>query len=221
MSTYILMKILESSAGRYDKGIRWLTFGQVDKAYDCLTSLIKKGQKILDIGCGTGALTLRALQKGAQIKGIDLNPEMLEIAQEKVDEAGFSEQAEFLELGAVELDKELAGNYDVIMSGLCFSELSEEEQIFSLKTIKKLLKPGGLLLIGDEVRPRNIFKRIFFWLIRLPLAIITYLVTQTTTHAVKNLPQKVNQAGFAIESVRFNLLENFIELVARKKDSTK
>lgn len=66
MSTYILMKILESSAGRYDKAIRWLTFGQVDKAYDLLTSLIKNSQKILDIGCGTGALTLRALQKGAQ-----------------------------------------------------------------------------------------------------------------------------------------------------------
>jgi len=120
MSTYILMKILESSAGRYDKAIRWLTFGQVDKAYDRLTSSIKNSQNILDIGCGTGALTLRALQKGAWVKGIDLNSQMLEIAQKKVDEAGFSEQAEFLELGAAELDKEPAENYDVVMSGLCF-----------------------------------------------------------------------------------------------------
>jgi len=76
-------------------------------------------------------------------------------------------------------------------------------------------------MIGDEVRPRNILKRIFFQLIRFPLAVITYLITQTTTHAVKNLPIKVQEAGFAIESVRFNHLENFIELVAQKEDTTK
>lgn len=69
MSTYILMKILESAPSRYDKGICILTLGRLDKAYDHLTSYIKKGQRVIDLGCGTGALTLRAAQKGAKVKG--------------------------------------------------------------------------------------------------------------------------------------------------------
>ena len=66
MSTYILMKILESIPSRYDRGIYILTLGKLDKIYNRLTSYIKKGQKVLDLGCGTGALTLRAAQKGAK-----------------------------------------------------------------------------------------------------------------------------------------------------------
>jgi len=48
MSTYILMKILETAPGRYDKGIRILTLGRLGKAYDRLTSHIRKGQRALD-----------------------------------------------------------------------------------------------------------------------------------------------------------------------------
>jgi len=58
------MKILESAPSRYDKGIHILTLGRLDKAYDSLTSHIKKGQKIIDLGCGTGILTLKAAKLG-------------------------------------------------------------------------------------------------------------------------------------------------------------
>ena len=53
MNAYILMKILESSPNRYNKGIRFLTFGKLDEAYDRLVSYIKEGQRVPDIGCGT------------------------------------------------------------------------------------------------------------------------------------------------------------------------
>lgn len=81
MSTYVLMKVLESAPSRYDAGIRLLTLGKVDEVYARLASHIKDGQRVLDIGCGTGALTLRAAQQGAKVKGIDINAQMLEIAQ--------------------------------------------------------------------------------------------------------------------------------------------
>ena len=55
--------------------------GKYNAAYDRLISHIKRGQNVLDIGCGTGALTLRAANKGARVKGIDLNAQMLEIAK--------------------------------------------------------------------------------------------------------------------------------------------
>ena len=212
------MKILESAPDRYDAGIRILTLGSVDKAYDRLISHVQRKQRALDIGCGTGALTLRAAQKGAKVKGIDVNSRMLEIANKRVAEAKLEQNVELCEIGVVELEDEAAESYDIVMSGLCFSELTEDELIYSLKVVKKILKPGGILLIADEVMPQNIPKRILYRLLRFPLMIITYLLTQTTTNSVRNLPERIKEAGLLIESVRLSKMENFIELVARKAE---
>jgi len=81
-------------------------------------------------------------------------------------------------MGVTDLEREKSGNYDVVMSGLCFSELTKNELIFTLKEVKRILKPGGLLLIADEVRPKNIFKKILNEIIRFPWKIITYIITK-------------------------------------------
>jgi len=216
MSTYILMKILESIPSRYDRGIYILTLGKLDKIYNRLTSYIKKGQKVLDLGCGTGALTLRAAQKGAKVKGIDINPQMLEIAQKQVIKKNLLQNISLCEMGVAELETEKSDSYDMVMSGLCFSELSEDELIFTLKEVKRILKPGGLLLVVDEVKPKNILKRILNGIVKFPLEIITYIITQTTIHSIENLPEKIKESGLLIESVRLNNMENFIEVVKRK-----
>lgn len=216
MSTYILMKILESAPSRYDRGIRILTLGMVDEAYDHLISHVKNGQRVLDIGCGTGALTLRAARKRVSVKGIDVNPQMMEIARKRASEEGLAENVELCEMGVAELGDEDAESYDAVMSGLCFSELTEEELAYTLKEVGRILKPGGMLLVADEVKPASVFKRALGWLVRVPLVIITYLVTQTTTRAIRHLPAKIEQAGLTIRSVRLNRLETFIELVAEK-----
>ena len=210
------MKILETAPGRYDKGIRILTLGRLGKAYDRLTSHIRKGQKILDLGCGTGALTIRAAQKAAKVKGIDINSQMLEIAQNRAAEANLAQNVELCEMGVAELGGEESESYDIVMSGLCFSELTEDELLYTLREVKRILKPEGLLLIADEVRPKSISKMILNWLIRIPLVTITYLITQTTTKAVKNLPEKVEKAGLAIQSIKLSRIEDFIELVGRR-----
>jgi len=215
MSTFILMKILESAPSRYDQGIYILTLGKLDKVYDRLTSRIKKGQTILDLGCGTGALTLRAAQKGAKVKGIDINAQMLEIAQKQVIKKNLLQNINLCEMGVAELETEKSDSYDMVMSGLCFSELSEDELIFTLKEVKRILKPGGFLHVADEVRPKNILKRILNGIVKFPLVIITYIITQTTIHSIENLPEKIKESGLLIESVRLNNMENFIEVVAK------
>jgi ubiquinone/menaquinone biosynthesis C-methylase UbiE len=215
MSTFILMKILESAPSRYDRGIYILTLGNLDKVYDRLTSHLKKGQKVLDLGCGTGALTLRAAQKGAKVKGIDINPQMLEIAQKEAVKKNLLQNVTLSEIGVAELGNEKSKSYDVVMSGLCFSELTESELIFTLKEINRILKPSGLLLVADEVRPKNNLKRILNDLLRFPLAVITYLITQTTVHSIDNLTEKIKESGLLIESARLNNNGNFIEVVAK------
>jgi demethylmenaquinone methyltransferase/2-methoxy-6-polyprenyl-1,4-benzoquinol methylase len=222
MSTYVLMKILESASSRYDRGIRLLTLGRLDKVYDRLASYIKDGQRVLDIGCGTGALTFRAVQKGARVKGIDVNPQMLEIAQKRAVQAGFAQNVELVEMGVAELEAEEAESYDVVMSGLCFSELTEDELTYTLKEVVRVLKPEGLLLVADEARSGSALMMVLNWIMRLPLVIITYAITQTTTSAVKDLPDKVQTAGLSVKSIRLSKMQNFIELVAmRPEEQTK
>ncbi|NIO49904.1 MAG: methyltransferase domain-containing protein [Candidatus Aminicenantes bacterium] len=210
------MKILESAPKRYDLGIRLLTRGRLDKIYDRLASRIKEEDKVLDIGCGTGALSLRAAQQGGTVKGIDINSQMLEIAKIRADKLNLDQKIEFGEMGVAELDREEADSYDAVMSGLFFSELAEDELSFSLREAKRILKPGGLLLVADEVRPDKVYKKIINGLRRLFFGAVVFIFTQTTTRALKNLPEKISGSGFEIESIKLNRGENFIELIARK-----
>jgi ubiquinone/menaquinone biosynthesis C-methylase UbiE len=216
MSTYVLMRILESAPDRYDLGIRLLTLGSVGRAYDRLVTNIAPGERVLDIGCGTGALALRAARRGARVKGIDVNAQMLEIAARAVGEAGLAERVELCQMGVAELDGEESGSYDVVMSGLCLSELSDDELAYTLTQASRVLRPGGRLLVADEVRPSGPFRRLVHGLVRAPLVLLTYLLTQQTTHAVKDLPGRVRRAGFSIEATHLGALGSFVELVGRK-----
>lgn len=120
------------------------------------------------------------------------------------------------EMSAMELEREDAESYDVIMAGLFFSELNDDKIDYVLKEIRRILRPGGFLLVVDEVVPKNIFKRVIWWLIRSPLTIIVYFVTGTRTRTLSDLPKKIKKQGFIIESMRLNRIENLIELVARR-----
>ena len=218
MSAYVLMKLLESAPSRYDRGIRLLTLGQLDGAYDRLGKCIRPGQRVLDIGCGTGGLTLRAAQRGATVVAIDISVPMLDIARKRIAEAGQVQAVDLREMGVAELDVEPAASFDVVMSGLCLSELTDDERAFALYHSRRLLVPGGLLLVADEVVPRGALRWSLHWAVRLPLAALTYLLMQTTTHALRRLPYDVQEAGLVVEDLRLNSLGDLMELVARRPD---
>ncbi len=211
-----MMRILESAPSRYDQGLRILTLGRLDQVYDRLASHVEQGQRVLDLGCGTGALTLRAAHRGARVKGIDVNAQMLEIAGARSEEAKLAERVELCEMGVAEIENEAAESYDVVMSGLCFSELSEDELGCALKEVRRILKPRGILLVADEVRPGSVWKRVLAALVRLPLVLLAYVITQTTTRPVTDLPQRVENAGLRVESVRLSNTATLMELVASK-----
>jgi len=216
VSAYVLMKALESAPDRYEWGIRLLTLGQVDRAYDRLATHVQAGQSVLDVGCGTGALTVRAAQRGAAVRGIDVSARMLDQARRNAERGGYGEQVEWIEMGVVELDREPEQSRQVVMSGLCFSELTDGERSFALAQAYRILEPGGLLLLADEVVPQSVLRRVLYALVRWPLALLTYLLTQTTTHGLRDLRQQVEQAGFVLESYRLNRLHSFAELAARR-----
>jgi len=221
MSTYVLMRILESAPRRYDLGMRLLTLGRLERSYDRLAGHVQAGQQVLDVGCGTGALALRAARRGARVKALDVDPRMLEIARGRAREAGLEEALElaaleFAEMGVAELGSEEPGRYDTVTCGLCLSELSPDELRFTLRQALRVLRPGGLLLVADEVRPPGRAARSAQRLLRAPLVGLTWLLTQQTTHPLARLPETLDEAGFARVSLRNNALGSFCEIVARK-----
>ena len=210
------MKILESAPSRYDLGIEIITLGRINRVYDRLVKSIKPCYSVLDIGCGTGNLTVRILRKGAKVVAIDVNPDMIKIAKQKIEKSGFQDSVKFREEGVSELSSESDSEYDAVVSGLCFSELSDDEQKYALKQIYRILKPGGLLLLADETQPNNFLKKLLHFMMKIPLTIITYLITQTTTSSLKNINDMLNFAGFYIKSADKNWIDDFILLTAEK-----
>ncbi len=205
MSTYVLMRILESAPRRYERGMRLLTFGRVDRAYDALAADVDEDARVLELGCGTGSLTRRLARRGARVKGIDANPEMLAVARERLGHDEL-DRVDLVEASVVDLEDEADESYDVVAAGLCFSELSDDELVFGLHQVARILRPGGRLLAADEVRPANPALRILHAIVRAPLVVLTYLLTQQTTRAVRDLPTRIRAAGMSVQSIETTAL---------------
>jgi demethylmenaquinone methyltransferase/2-methoxy-6-polyprenyl-1,4-benzoquinol methylase len=212
----VFMKVLESSANRYDRGIQIITLGVIKQIYQDATDGITEGQKVLDIGCGTGSLSFLAAAKGAIVTGIDINPEMLHIAELKGKELNLSKNVTFIEMGVAQLDKFDDTGFDIVSSGLCFSELSDDERKYTMKHIIRLLSKHGKFILIEEVVPNSILKKILFWMLRIPLIILTYIFTQTTTKPLSDLDQYITENGF----VAINRLQkgNLVAIISKKQD---
>ncbi len=219
MSTTVFMKLLESTPARYDRGIKLLTWGNHQKLIQEIVSQhISENEHVLEIGVGTATLALLCAQKGAQVTGIDISPKMLEVARRKIAEAKLMVQIDLQEMSVVEMDTHIPDqSYDKIIATLVFSELTNDEQRFTLQQCYRILKPGGQLIIGDEVIPASWLKKVNRYLIRLPLVLITYLVAQTTTTPLKNIEEKLAEAGFKIDAVSRYFMDSLALIVATKE----
>jgi ubiquinone/menaquinone biosynthesis C-methylase UbiE len=222
VSTFVLMRLLESAPRRYDFGIRLLSLGRIGRVHERMAEQVGAGERVLDIGCGTGSLALRCAGRAARVTGIDISPQMLDMAREKVEAAGLEDQVELREMSAIDLDEAFPdGSFDAIVSSLVFSEMSEDEQGFVLRECRRLLRDGGRLVIADEVVPRSWPLRLLNRVLRLPLVVLTYILTQTTTRAVAGLEEKIAGAGFAVRVVEISLLGGLTLVVAGKSEEGK
>jgi demethylmenaquinone methyltransferase/2-methoxy-6-polyprenyl-1,4-benzoquinol methylase len=218
MSTYVYMRVLESAPHRYDLGMRLLSLGRIGELYREVAEAAVAGTaapKVLEIGCGTGNLTRALAERGARVTAIDWSPDMLEQARRKL--AGVAPPVEIKEMAAVEIaDRFPTESFDAVASTLALSEMSEDEQLYVLRAAYEVLRPGGRLVIGDEVRPEHLGQRLLHACTRWPVAVVTYLLTQTSTSAVADLAGAIRRAGFSVCSETRTALGSMSVVVAEK-----
>ena len=108
-------------------------------------------------------------KKGASVVALDISSQMLAIAEQKIREHNLIDKIQLEEMGAIEVGNTFNDNtFDRIVSTLVFSELYHDEQKCVLNQAYRILRPNGLIIIADEVKPRSLWKRIVHSLIRFP-----------------------------------------------------
>ena len=103
--------------------------------------LCTDGQKVLDLGTGTGVLPRNMYRYGAEWTGTDISPEQIEQAKRLSDEAGM--KIDFYAVPTEDIDFP-ANSFDVITACQCFWYFDHERV---MPKLAELLKPNGSLLI--------------------------------------------------------------------------
>ncbi|MBW2000614.1 MAG: methyltransferase domain-containing protein, partial [Deltaproteobacteria bacterium] len=221
MLSYVFMKILESRPARYDRGIDLLTLGQIRRVKDNIVkNYVRPGINMLDAGCGTGDLALRAARAGARVTGIDISEGMLGVARRRIRRSGLEERVILHHAALVEMDDLFEDHsFDLVTATLVMSELYPEERRWVLRQFRRVLSPEGTLLIACETRPGPLLKRLLYQALRLLLALVTYLVSHTTTAPVKGIGDELRDAGFKVVKEERSFLESFLLVVAKGSGS--
>lgn len=115
---------------------------------------VKKGHRILDLGCGTSTLTImiKKTQPEAEVIGLDIDTKILAFARSKVEREGLDIT---FELGAATELPYLDESLDRVVSSMVFHHLDREKKVRALKEIFRVLRPGGELHIADFGKPHN------------------------------------------------------------------
>lgn len=101
---------------------------------------VRAGQRVLDVGCGTGVVAVTAARGGAQVTGLDLTPQLLERARENSRIAGVA--VEWREGDAESLPFEDAA-FDIVLSQ--FGHMFAPRPEVAAAEMLRVLKPGGTI----------------------------------------------------------------------------
>jgi SAM-dependent methyltransferase len=117
---------------------------------------LQPGERVLDIGSGTGIAAARAVGDGRTVLGVDGSPGMLEIAHHDVPDATF----EVMDFNDLQLDD---GSWDVVISSHAL--LFADDRPAALREWRRVVREGGRLSLSvpgpGEVTPSTIYGEIY------------------------------------------------------------
>ena len=118
------------------------------------------GEKILDVGCGTGRDCAILLDRGVAAYGVDPSPAMLSEADRTLLAAGHSTEGRLFKGTLPRLDVFEDASFDGILCNAVLMHLPEEQIFDAIYTFKRILKAGGKLALSipetrDDVDPKT------------------------------------------------------------------
>lgn len=146
----------------FDPGIRQL-LPKYDEMLNVIASCLSPtSNRILELGCGTGELSLKILKRcpNAQLLAIDYSPRMLQYGKAKIAAAGYVERWIGIEADfgnwANNPDKlEINSGFDACVSSLAIHHLTDEMKMKLFQQIRESLTAGGYFWNADPVLPES------------------------------------------------------------------
>ena len=108
---------------------------------------LREGDAVLDLGAGTGLLTLPAAGAAERVWALDVSARMTEYLATKSRSAGL-DNVEPIVASVVSIPI-VDGSVDVAISNYCFHHLDDAAKLVALREVERVLTPGGRLVIGD------------------------------------------------------------------------
>lgn len=112
-------------------------------------TLVPEGARVLDLACGTGALTLALAKHAQSVTGVDRSPRMLDFAEKRRARKGVS-NVRFVHGDAVDLP-DLEAPFDIALASLLLHEIPEAERAAA---VAGLARVSRRLILSDFTAPQ-------------------------------------------------------------------
>jgi len=108
---------------------------------------IRRGQRVLDLGCGAGFQARYLAERGAVLHGIDITPVLVKHAQKHFKKHGLNGTFEVGDMRTFTVEKPFD---HIVVLGMSFGFGTDEENAETIRRIYAALKPGGKLLLTGQ-----------------------------------------------------------------------
>lgn len=129
----------------YDTWLRDLFWNEEMRSYGLKMAGLHAGMEVLDVGCGTGFLSEGILEVTPSVWGLDITPEQLQRARKKLPIPLVRGDAENLPFGSE--------CFDAVLSSGSIEYWPNPEQ--ALREMHRVLRPGGVVMVGGPTRPQD------------------------------------------------------------------
>lgn len=171
----------------YDPVLRWLFHENALRSRVVASADLRPGERVLDLGCGTGTLTieLKKAQPRATVIGLDGDPEILVMARRKAARAGVDVR---WDLGTAWALPYRTAALDLAVASLMLHHLTPSDRGRALRDVSRVLRPGGRFLAADFGPPGSRLAR--------ALGKVSELLEETRDGVEGRLPDEFRAAGF-------------------------